>query len=268
MTKKTALTAAAICSGLLFSVAQANISLPLDPASSGRIMSNNGPQHLGGGNISGVIALNDTGDAIVGDNGGNSFNFSMIVGFNTTPEFRTAVANGAQVTFSGNALFGVDDGFGGTDIKSTGNVDWAPISASVNAIGNSTTGTVGDSNNFRRHASFNLGDAASSTWENVYTVAGALNFAGNPYAENTSFTVDMTSAFSGLALSGDLDRVMIGVSAWTPDLSAIWSANSVADRVAFVGSSFELTAVPEPSTYAALIGLVALGVVAFRRRRK
>ena len=34
-----------------------------------------------------------------------------------------------------------------------------------------------------------------------------------------------------------------------------------------IGSGGELTAVPEPSTYAALAGLMALGFAAYRRRR-
>jgi hypothetical protein len=250
----TILLAGSLFGGAVSLLAQP-ITLPVNLASSGRIMSSNGPAHLGGGNISGVINPNDTGDFIVGDNGGNSFNFSLIVAFDTSAAFRSAVAGGAPVTLSGSTLSAL----------STGNVSWAPISASVNAIGSTADAPYGDANNFRRHAAFNLTDGTGAV---NYAVAGPLAFAGDPYTANTTFTVDMTSVFAGLPLSGTDSRVMIGISAWTSDLSAVMSADGIADRVAFVGSSLELTAVPEPSTYAAIFGLMALGLMALRRRQR
>lgn len=259
----TCIAGGALLCGAASLVAQA-VVLDINLPSSGRIMSSNGPLHLGGGNISGVIDLNDTGDAIVGDNAGDSFNFSLIIAFDTTAAFRSAVAGGAPVIFSGLSLFGVDDGFGGVDVKSTGDVSWAPISASLNAIGSSVDAPYGDANGFRRHAAFNLGDGAGAA--DNYAVAGPLDFAADPYAESTAFSVDMTSVFSGLALSETTDRVMLGISAWSPDLSALFSGDGTANRVAFIGSSMELTAIPEPSTYAALFGLFAFAGVLIRRR--
>jgi uncharacterized membrane protein affecting hemolysin expression len=60
-------------------------------------------------------------------------------------------------------------------------------------------------------------------------------------------------------------------------LSALDNASDAFLRVTFDGATgatgnnrldnITLTAVPEPSTYAALLGLLALGVVAYRRRK-
>lgn len=259
---------AGICLSLGASTVLANVTLPVVQGSSGRVMSSTGPAHLGtGGNIGGVIDLNDIGDAIVGD-GGPVNNFSLILGFNTTADFRSAVANGAPVVLTGSTLFGIDDGFGGVDQKTIGNVDWAPVSASVNGYGSSVTGTFSDANNFRRHAAFNLGDT-SATSTNAYTLVGALDFATDPYTGSTTFSIDLTSALAGLPLDSDNDRIMIGLSAWAFDNGTLIvnNGNGNPDRIAFVGSSFELTAIPEPSTYAALFGVLAVAFVAWRRRR-
>lgn len=246
-----------------------------DATGSARIMSSNGPAHLGGGNISGVKpmsdsgAYNDTGDMIVGDNGGNNFNFSLILQFTTTSQFRTLAQAGNQILLTGSSLFEAPDGFGGTSQVTTGNVDWAPISVSLNGYGSSGTGTFGDSNDFRAHAAFNNTDAETNS-TNAYTLGPAINFDSDPYSGDATFTVDVTQLFTDsgalAAISSSNDRVMLGISAWSADGSTILSNNSTDDRIAFAPDSFQLTAVPEPSTYAAIFGALALAGVLLRRR--
>jgi hypothetical protein len=246
-----------------------------DATGSGRFMSSNGPAHLGGGNISGYVpmssggAYNGTGDMIVGDNSGNSFNFSLILQFTTTADFRAVAQGGGTILLTGKTLYGVDDGFGGTAVKTTGNVDWAPVSVSLNGYGNSATGTFSDTNNFRAHGAFNNTDAENNS-VNAYTLGPAIAFDSDPYVADATFTVDVTALFNNsgalAALSATNDRVMMGLSAWAPDGSVILSADGIADRIAFQPGSFQLTAVPEPSTFAAILGFVALAGVMIRRR--
>jgi hypothetical protein len=247
-----------------------------DATGSARIMSTQGPAHLGGGNIAGVVpfssggTFNSTGDMIVGD-AGDFLNFSLAMQFTTTAAFRSLAQAGNQIILTGTSLYGVDDGFGGTTVVTKGNVDWAPINVTLAGYGNSATGTFGDSNDFRPHAAFNGTDPETNS-TNVNTMGPSITFDGDPYAGDTTFSVDVTSLFSSTgttaALSASDDRVMLVLGAWNSDLSAIFSVNGVDDRIAFQPGSIQLTAVPEPSTYAAVLGLIAVAAVVYRRRKQ
>lgn len=70
--------------------------------------------------------------------------------------------------------------------------------------------------------------------------------------------------------SGDAQPVWCYNNTGDTGLALIWSSGSgipttIVERAAF---SVNLSPVPEPSTYAALCGLVALGLVAWRRRAR
>jgi hypothetical protein len=84
------------------------------------------------------------------------------------------------------------------------------------------------------------------------------------------FTVS-TSSF----LVGTLTQVEIAIGSWTIDPSQItdWtigggtpSPGTLAFRMSFDNLQVSATAIPEPSTYAAMAGALALGLAAWRRR--
>jgi hypothetical protein len=52
------------------------------------------------------------------------------------------------------------------------------------------------------------------------------------------------------------------------DFSYINLGSGLTGTFAFVGNQLEFSAVPEPSTYAAIIGVSALGFALVRRRRR
>jgi hypothetical protein len=108
----------------------------------------------------------------------------------------------------------------------------------------------------------------------------------NPTEDNTwqTFTIANISTANWLTLSFDSDNnnaVTLGDTALTlAGHNAIGNLNSVGIHVSTTATSgsnnqtqwrtdnIAVTAIPEPSTYAALLGLLAIGFVAWRRRRR
>ena len=88
---------------------------------------------------------------------------------------------------------------------------------------------------------------------------------------NDSSATDMTFSTSGAAFYGEAIFDLSSYSSFTnlfPALNAtgnvgIWNGNGTLGTWQVVGAA----AIPEPSTYAALAGLAALGLVMLRRRR-
>ncbi len=104
---------------------------------------------------------------------------------------------------------------------------------------------------------FNL-DLTSLTLGNV--AGAAANFTPN---ENHTFLI--ASASGGIS-GFSADKFTLDTSAFTNDLAGgTWNIAQSGNNLNLVYTS--ASAIPEPSTYAALIGFVALGLAAWRRRR-
>ncbi len=128
----------------------------------------------------------------------------------------------------------------------------------------------------------NLGSGSTSVFEVDGTtrgtgydgvdVGGALAYGGTLSVYFNAPNAGSYDLFSATAPSGDFSAVSIdgsGVSAtFTPGIG--WSAISGGWQYDFANSTGDLTitAVPEPSTLAALAGLAALGLAGARRRRR
>jgi hypothetical protein len=137
---------------------------------------------------------------------------------------------------------------------------------------------------------------ATVTWTATYTAAlapeesfssfgfDARRWDGNP---SPAYTVEYSfdggsnwTTASSIGTSGVLDNAAFGDSSdWssfsqTVSSSTGLAANQFVVRFSATGGerimvdNFTVTAVPEPSTYAALAGLLALGLVMARRRRR
>lgn len=250
----------------------AQINIAADSADSGRTQwapftGTPGPKHLGadGAYWSAGDSWNDAGDSIVGDAGPNNQNFGLVLTFDSTSAFRTAVSNGNTVTLSGTSLFA--DGFGTQ--KTVGNVDWSKILVTFQAYGSSTSGDISNVDGFAVARAGNLdpNDGQVNTVY-AYNVGPELVFDSDPYAGDATFTVDITSLLSGVPLDASNDRFMLGIFAYSNDGLApltVSDFDGSDDRIAFYSSSFQVS-VPEPSTYAAIFGFLALAGVMIRRR--
>jgi hypothetical protein len=93
--------------------------------------------------------------------------------------------------------------------------------------------------------------------------------------EDRSSRTKIISLSTSLFALGTPTTVQVPLSRWTIDFGpsdlAAWSigggsVGTVAFRMTFDEISFGTSAIPEPSTYAALLGLLALGLVGYRRR--
>ena len=93
--------------------------------------------------------------------------------------------------------------------------------------------------------------------------------------EDRSSRTKIISVSSSLFALGTPTTVQVPLSGWTIDFGpsdiAAWSigggsVGTVAFRMTFDEISFGTSAIPEPSTYAVLFGLFALGLVGYRRR--
>lgn len=104
--------------------------------------------------------------------------------------------------------------------------------------------------------------------QNVHLVIGRVTFDSDGN-ETVSFTLNPNSLTENTNSWTTISR-NLGVTEFnTFGVFANRNANGTLalDNIA-IADTWNAIAVPEPSTYAAILGLLALGVVAYRRRRR
>ncbi len=194
------------------------------------------------------------------------------------------IANG---TFDVSAVTGFTVGASQT-LKGSGSVIGATTVNGTLAPGNSP-GLLTFSNNLSLGASstsqFEINGATRGSSFDAVDVGGTLTYGGTMSlffnAPITAGTYDLFAGASGGALStpsGDFGAVSISgsfaesfVTGPTFTTGTGWTASSSNWNFAFNNLNGDLTitsAVPEPSAFAALAGLVGLGLVGSRRRRR
>jgi hypothetical protein len=209
--------------------------------------------------------------------------FTLAQGQTLTLSFTVTFNRGSALTDSGNNFrVGLFDSTAGNR-----------MSADNHGGTNDTAPTPFD--NYTGYAAmFNLGASTGNTASirertdrtnralissiNAYTTVGGTFAPDQAFAPNTAYTgtfsftrtaedhLSMSVSFTGGALSGySFTRVDEAPSTFAFDMIAFQMSSNTADG--FTLSSVNVTAVPEPSAFAALAGLGGLAFAAARRRR-
>ena len=130
----------------------------------------------------------------------------------------------------------------------------------------------------------NAGYLGDSFGDGFLTVEATLAYAtNNVIAAGTPLALAITSIADDGVYSSSAPQVILTDSSWVVPtfdafaplaLEAIFSSSTTAVRGQYVFSStgndtlnFQSSAIPEPSTFAALAGVAVLGLAALRRRR-
>ena len=214
-----------------------------------------------------IIGINGaaTGSASLTVNAGGSVNLSTTsIGFNKDGELAVA---GGTVTTAGIGLgdFGAFDGFTGALSVSSG---------TLNASGNiQTTNNVGIFN--LSGGAINAGGLQLSgtagtlfNWDFTSGASSLITVSGNTMnLTDTDFSFDLTGVGIGdytlIQNNGTGIVDFTGSIAFTPGYTASvnFEGNASGDNLVL-----SVTAIPEPSTFALIGGLLALGSVMMRRR--
>lgn len=99
----------------------------------------------------------------------------------------------------------------------------------------------------------------------VVNVTGGT--VGTDFQTNTNTVIDFSPLATGTLTITTIDGLTGFESLWTQNRLRFNGANSGSFSDHFQVSGNTLAVVPEPSTYAALLGALALGLVAWRRRK-
>jgi hypothetical protein len=210
--------------------------------------------------------------------------FTLAQGQTLTLSFTITFNRGTALADGGNNFrFGLFDSSAGTRMTADnhgGTNDTAPTPfdnykgyAAMFNLGATTGNTV----SIRERT--DLVNRALISSVNAYTAVGTSFAPEQAFAPNTtyngtySFTrtaqdhLTMSVAFTGGALSGySFTRVDEAPSTFAFDIIAFQMSSNTADG--FTLSAVNVSAIPEPSAFAALAGLGGLGFAAIRRRRR
>lgn len=203
-----------------------------------------------------------TNGALVFSRTGNAGSFSRTTDFSPTP---TALMVQFSLSVSGNtsaqttaAVFQIGSGFGTANSAETN-------ANTYTRFGINLGGTAGE---------FTLRNLATSTNSGTLSGTQALTWVINNTGGSITYTAPDSTTRS---LSDDTAELWAGNSIVLSAMAATTASQTMTDmKFAFTAGTgsisfdnFVITAIPEPSTYAALAGLAALiGVMVHRRRQR
>ena len=206
-------------------------------------------------NASGSGAVNFTNTGSMGFNGGTAAKTLTLTGTNTGANTLAAVigdnTGATSITKSG----------AGTWVLSGANTYTGATTVAVGTLATGSTGTFGEGNvsvvsgaalTFGNNAS--IADLSTLTFSKT-TTAGSinLNFTGTETVGLLFDSVSSTYLDGGTYTASELNTLLA----------------SMGGNAVFAGTgSLSFSAIPEPSTYAALAGVLALGAVITRRRSR
>jgi hypothetical protein len=182
----------------------------------------------------GVSNITAVGDSILQVNGLISNSSS------SAAEFDIALTAGASATWSGSIKYLNVVNFGSNAVTLSGSHTFTGSNINFNIVNASTYGRL-------------LGSFTSTT-----AFSGSINIDASAFASSAVVgdTFDFTTGdFSGVSLANVHITALSGGLVWN-------TSNFLTQGILTV------SAVPEPATYAVLLGFVALGFGAARRRRK
>lgn len=180
--------------------------------------------------------------------GGSTFFFSFLVNHNSGDNF-------LWLAFGNSA---VDDNGIVSALLQNQNIDGAPQPRLRSRVRDTAGGQTA-----------NGGTAAYDMGNNITRlIVGKVDFGG--LDANTSITLWLDPTSLTEAGNAASTHINAGRNMGVAELNTLWIRKGGNDGNAFVdqimiGDSWEAVVVPEPSTYAALLGLLALGFVAWRR---
>lgn len=209
------------------------------------------PITLGGGSMSGAGGVTVNGSYAVNMTGTKSYAGGTTVSSGTLG-LGSNLSGTSSVTVSGGTL---------TSSVSNVNLGVGAVSMSTGAI---TPGGVGVAGSF-----------TLASGQNFTTTGGALNFdvgtASDQIIGSGTFSISSTSLALNQVAGFDYNNTYNLFSGFSPGTISGLMITGYDDALWVAALSntgtLSFTAVPEPSTYAVLVGAFSLGVVALRRRR-
>lgn len=149
---------------------------------------------------------------------------------------------------------GASTGANGTTTFGTGNTDGMTLVA--------TSFSVVDITGYTQISVTAQVNASNASGFTFLVYSGPTDFASADFLAS-DFTGSLTTVTKTLAFSSGFDAstfIYYGINGGTPSGTSNF-------RYTFDSASVSTTAIPEPSTFAALSGIAVLGFVAYRRRR-
>jgi len=229
--------------------------------------------------------------------------FDLILGFTQSGGSNLEVNLGSAanlVTLSGGAevsLVGATTGLKLADLQTFGaGTAWQNGSTAWGVIGASNAGTDGNLiwGTVKGGATVGTPGAAQGTTNNAIksmygTANGALGGSGAVVSANSTNSAFVASSLANSWRARATSSLNFGYSPWSNKLTqttaglatstfqsaALYAFTEGATSADFVGTfklyndgGFTFTAIPEPSTYAAILGVATLGFAAIRRRKQ